>query len=295
MGYRIPCADEIEIFCHQLIEFDDGLYIAPSFTLTETGYMVDMWNGLCSCPMGRDGAPCKHQYAIWINNAHNARNFLPLLDKYERQKYAKIAYGESLPIEFYKGLHDSCFSSIEEQNEQRSDSDPVSCINAIVSTQHEVLQSELSSIVGNSVYEGLQEKVYKAVKEISAYLKEKIPIGENSLIEIIVNLSITNPKIPVSRLPSILFSVGKDTAIKRRSRGKTKIKVHPGSQRRRVSKIGSRQKQSPGRKLTLPVPVTRPIRPHNFAENVSNNERIPNKAKTATKAKTLRKRKEASA
>ena len=169
------------------------MYIASSCTQAETGYT------------SRDGAACKHQYAIWINNPHNARNFLPLLDKYERQKYDKIAYGESLPIGFYNGLHYNCFSSIEEQNKQRSDSDPVSCINEIVSVQEEVLQSGLSSIVDNSVYEGLQEKGYKTVKEISAYLKEKISIGENSLIESVVNLSITIPKIPVSRLPSVFF------------------------------------------------------------------------------------------
>ena len=92
----------------------------------------------------------------------------------------------------------------------------------------------------------------------------------------------------------VLFFVVKDAAIKGRSRGKTTIKVQPGSQRRRDSKIGSRQKQSSGRKLTLPVPVIRPIGSHSFAGNVSNNERIPDKAKSAMKSKTLRKRKEAS-
>ena len=107
VGYNIPNDDQLKSFSDKLIKLDDGVYIAPSFTHDESGYMVDMSNDFCSYSTGRDDAPCKHQYGIWVNNPDHARNFLPIFSKYERQKYATIAYGESLPIEFYEGLHDT--------------------------------------------------------------------------------------------------------------------------------------------------------------------------------------------
>ena len=115
--------------------------------------------------------------------------------------------------------------------------------NSLTNTD-EIAIPEMHDNYSNVINENLIEKGYKAVDDISAYLKERISTGEKSLIESIIKLSINVPKIPISRLPSVLFSVGKDTALKRKSRGKTKIKVQPDSQKRRVSKIGSQQKQS---------------------------------------------------
>ena len=91
-------------------------------------------------------------------------------------------------------------------------------------------------------------------------------------------------------MPSVLFSFGKDTALKKRSKGKTKIKVQPTSQKRRVSKKGSHQKQSSGRKVKLSVAVGKACRVHKLSDNVRNNERIPNKAKLIMKSKSLHKK-----
>ena len=53
------------------------------------------------------GQLCKHQYLLWVSNFENATNFLPFLSAHERQKYAEIAIGNSLPSNFYEGIHDS--------------------------------------------------------------------------------------------------------------------------------------------------------------------------------------------
>ena len=39
--------------------------------------MLDMSTGICSCEIGRDGSPCKHQFIIWSNQISESQNFLP--------------------------------------------------------------------------------------------------------------------------------------------------------------------------------------------------------------------------
>ena len=217
---------------------------------------------------------------------------MPIFSKYERQKYAQIAYGESLPIELYEGLHD-----IQSFGRVGNEYDPgiqnnISNISKGASSSACEIVNDISDTGEERVDENLTENGYKAVDCISAYLKEKISTGEKSLIESIMKLSITIHSLPVSRLPSVLFSVGQETAMNRKSKGRIKIKVQPNSQERWVCKIGSRQKPSSGRKLKLRLPAVRTNRPPNLAENVRNNERIANKARAIMKSKSLKRTRE---
>ena len=62
--------------------------------------------GMCSCEVGKDGSPCKHQYVLWSANLAHCLNFVPISQPEERQKWAWIAIGESLPLSRYKNLRD---------------------------------------------------------------------------------------------------------------------------------------------------------------------------------------------
>ena len=47
---------------------------------------------------------------IWSKKLGQCRNFLPYFSKEERMKYAVIATGDALHINYYEGLHDRVLS-----------------------------------------------------------------------------------------------------------------------------------------------------------------------------------------
>ena len=67
-------------------------------------YTVDMTIGLCSCEVGKDGSPCKHQFMLWAAKKAKCLNFVPVNCPEDRQKLAKIAIGEALPLSYYTSL-----------------------------------------------------------------------------------------------------------------------------------------------------------------------------------------------
>ena len=64
-----------------------------------------MTAGLCTCHVGKNGSPCKHQYILWANNIASTINFVPYKDVYQRRKFGFIALGQTMPLDFYSGLH----------------------------------------------------------------------------------------------------------------------------------------------------------------------------------------------
>ena len=69
-------------------------------------YYVDMEIGFCTCPIGQDGSPCKHQFAVKKEFSLRSQNFLPMFCAIDCQQYAVIARGDSLDLSFYLGLQD---------------------------------------------------------------------------------------------------------------------------------------------------------------------------------------------
>jgi hypothetical protein len=57
-------------------------------------YTVNSEIGICSCPVGVNGAPCKHQGAVSVKFHISTFNFLPSLSSNDRMLYAYIALGK---------------------------------------------------------------------------------------------------------------------------------------------------------------------------------------------------------
>ena len=68
---------------------------------------------ICECEIGQSGAPCKHQYLIWLHVHKKGNAFLPFLTGEERKEYSFIAIGGYLPDSYYEGLHDMTYENIE--------------------------------------------------------------------------------------------------------------------------------------------------------------------------------------
>ena len=108
-------------------EVDKGkCYHVKSTSERGVAYVVDMLVGVCTCPQGLDGSPCKHQAAIAIHYGTPSINCIPTLAPQIRRIYAQIALGKEAvtSLSFYAGIHDHIEDIIKnEQNDQCMDPD----------------------------------------------------------------------------------------------------------------------------------------------------------------------------
>ena len=100
----------------------------------------------------------------------------------------------------------------------------------------------------------------------------------------------TLKELPMCRLPSAFHKFGNNVLeqkSQKRKKSSTKISLQPGSVKRRNVRNGSRQKQSPGRKLSLLKPtLKKALRPHYFAETVRKNQAVAKVSRSVMSSKT---------
>lgn len=81
------------------------VYDVPSEKLPGTVYTVNMFLGMCTCPQGNTGAPCKHQSAVMSHFRERSSNFLPVRDPVVRQLMYAIATGNAVaPDDWFQSL-----------------------------------------------------------------------------------------------------------------------------------------------------------------------------------------------
>ncbi|KAJ8247334.1 hypothetical protein GJAV_G00245110 [Gymnothorax javanicus] len=84
---------------------ESGVYLVMSESNPDHKYEVDMVHGMCTCHVGLNGAPCKHQYAVM--KYHNIRsfNFLPVNDERMRIHLLYLATGtKNVPEGWFSSL-----------------------------------------------------------------------------------------------------------------------------------------------------------------------------------------------
>ena len=69
-------------------------YLVPSTKDPAHFYIVNNAIGVCSCPVGMTGAPCKHQGAVAIKFHIATLNFIPSLNPNDRMIFTYIALGK---------------------------------------------------------------------------------------------------------------------------------------------------------------------------------------------------------
>ncbi len=106
VGFQKPSPEAQRQALQELVCLGENTYRMKSFTQEETVYLVDMTLGICQCRTGMNGGVCKHQYVLWANKVAHGSNFLPVFSAEQRMEFAKIAIGETMPLEYYEGLHD---------------------------------------------------------------------------------------------------------------------------------------------------------------------------------------------
>ena len=294
VSFRVPTLDEQNKALEGIIALENNVFVVPSLSGDQTlNYLVDMTAGVCSCKTGSDGSPCKHQYILWANGRSNCGNFLPIFNKEERQKYANIALGECMPLEFYEGLHDRIMQREQPITLSAIRADSPNQTLASLESEFEIndfVPAEENNICGKDQE---IETVINALDDVVSILKNKLNDGERSLATGIMKFAKRVKNMPSSKLPSAFHLFGTDKVVRagvnsqgvlKKSRGK--ISVQPGAVQRRKRKCGSRQQQSSGRKVGLSIPVPKKKRAHDFSENVKRNENVPKKAGRTMLSKT---------
>ena len=71
----------------------EHMYYVQSTVKLDTFYIVDSNIGICTCPKGNAGGPCKHQAAVAIKFHQSSINYIPSLSLDDRMCYTYIAQG----------------------------------------------------------------------------------------------------------------------------------------------------------------------------------------------------------
>ena len=201
-------------------------------------------------------------------------NFLPVNDSEEKKRLTEIAIGSSLDSHFYESIHcrstakiaierantEGSSNSFQGEETLASDGDDNDINNPLNSTEDS--ESELFKIKErfdqfyDSVVEGLHEGNKEFRKSVDKFLTRYNKFSSN-------------------QRNSALQSFGTVFVSKR----KGKIKVQPTAVSRRVSKVGSHQRQSNNKTKPLPNRKITLKRKHNLSEAVNANVASAKKAR----------------
>ena len=104
---NLPPSDVLDRISKNVVSVGNEIFKVPSFTSPNVEYLVDMSLSQCECPIGINGAPCKHQYSLWLKHwSTMSSSFLPIFNGEERQEFAKLAVGLSGPDCLYERIRD---------------------------------------------------------------------------------------------------------------------------------------------------------------------------------------------
>lgn len=83
-----------------------GQFIIQSTRYPDQQYLVDTTIGACGCEVGKDGSPCSHQHAVYMNFGRGFINSIPTLQPVLRRELARLALGETAveELSFYASV-----------------------------------------------------------------------------------------------------------------------------------------------------------------------------------------------
>ena len=285
MGFNKPSGIEFAKMKDGIVDYSNNIFTVPSVNSPSECYLVDLSANTCACLIGANGAPCKHQYVLWVLNKGNEHNFLPVFSKLERKRFAEIAIGDSLPDEFYESLHENTLVLDSVVNDQN-----ISFDNTLTETGPLILEDQMEK---TDREETKRTIAINALDEAFANLRSKIESGDCSLLDGIDKFNCRLKKMSSGQLASALHTFGSQqfrskrvtstvTSLVKRSQ-KYKIGVQPESVKRRTVKKGTKRalrKGRPSKPISCELPVKAPAtkRKHEFSHNVCNNEPVAKKA-----------------
>ena len=294
-GFAKPTADDFKIMEKSVIQHGNDVFTVQSTSQPHQAYLVDMSIGTCECVVGKTGAPCKHQYVLWVCHKASNPNFLPIFDKFQRKRFAEIAIGTSLPLEFYEGLHSDTTLNLEPDiNEEIS-------LELLTDDPTDITTPKARNVCFHVLPEESESKSIDALEKSFDIIRGKVKGGDKSLHTGIEKFSKRLENMTTGQLTSALHEFGsqrfetiKDSSTKKsfaRRGQKFKIGVQPEAVKRRVNKNGTKKSLKKGKssKFTsscLPTKLPSRKRKHQFVTNVTSNQPVAKKAGRSMVSKT---------
>ena len=297
VGFHPPSENESCTMERGIVDCSGSIFLVPSATKEGVSYLVDMTIGVCECHVGKCGSPCKHQYTLWVTRKSNCPNFLPVFDPKEREKFARIALGESCEGSMYEGLHDRVIVTPAIPEEMSIDINVESVQNQQCVDVNAVTEPKATTEVICTNNEETLLLTEAALRQAFAKLITSAESREKSYIQGLLKFSKKVEVMSIGQLTSALHNFGsysfsrknlhgyKTSTSVRRSQ-KHKIPVQPEAVKRRkmssskgkqVLKKGGNQAKS----ISNIVPVktlSSKKREHKFSLNVKENKAVPKKA-----------------
>ena len=293
IGFQVPSEQHQSQWVKEVICLGENTYQVSSLSKTGTKYVVDMNSGFCECQTGVNGSPCKHQYILWCKKVAPCLNFLPIFSQEQRQRYAEIAIGSSMPLHYYEGLHDR----ILEANKIPAIVSPSKCPET---EAHDIIPNERRQVMRDrsNLPDLISiEDAEKSISDAMTSLKAKLKCNDQNFLRGVVKFSQRMKTMPVSRLTSVFHTFGTlgvnskritaTSIVKHSKRGK--IHVQPEAVKRGKLTAGGRAKQAKGQNVksnAFKRITGKPKRAHQFAENVRHNEPVSKKAGRSMATKT---------
>lgn len=236
--------------------------------------------GICSCNIGKDGSPCKHQYVLWCAKIAYCINFVPISQPEIRQKLAWIAIEQSLPLSYYKNLRTPDDSSKPESDEILPENEAALQLNiSSPDTQEGLVCEDRHSESEDECIDSAADALRKSCEQMTEKLKNtKDPNLAKGILKFSKRvMTLSTATAMHSNLVTALFNFG-SAELKKTGKGR-KIKVQPN--RKRKSGNGSRQAVSKGRPTqmqSLEIPQKKAKRSHNLAQAVKSNTQSSKKS-----------------
>lgn len=214
---------------------DEWIYEVQSGINT---YYVNNEIGTCSCIIGSNGSPCKHQYAVVTTYQLSSERFIPLNDSIAKEKLYFIATGQVCENNtWFKNL----IPGSETHSVQEIQNNTESTVSEIVVEPEPVLD-EIQSVNPNTIEElknvfaNLEARVVKDPATFEAPIKKFVELFNNVKSD--------------SHLISALHTFGKYNGVlpmKKNVQGGKNIGVQPTALARRKSRLGGRNPIRSGR------------------------------------------------
>ena len=127
----------------------------PSASDADVSYCVHTTLWLCTCPAGRSGAPCKHQWAAFTKYRDDCFNFLPVSSPSMRKLFHYIATGkDDMPDSWFAGLK----------------ADASESVNSAASSERQIAEPQVQQTVDLTVEpdtDSMAEEVHKTAEDIA--------------------------------------------------------------------------------------------------------------------------------
>ena len=267
----------------------------PSATKADISYFVSTALWVCTCPVERTGAPCKHQWAAVAKYHDKCFNFLPVDSPSMRKLFYYIATGEDdMPDSWFAGLRDAVAdcdaATIAASTENQPAELQVHQTTDVVSTDTDSVADEVQKTAAD-VARGAQTLTNKLQEDPSTYLE-----AAKAFVRNFDHITTTNGLVSAMHCFGKYTGAPPSLSVRRRHKAiafaNKAIGVQPTALRRRsikcfgraVSGLGRPAKNARSsehgygklrsRSATSGLPIQKTAAPHSLAECVSRNSSL---------------------